>query len=303
MLLYKNKVAIILCSYNPNLDYFSKQIESIANQNHTNFHLYIFDDGSSQQIYSKMKSIVCDFKLSFTFNKRDNKEGCCMNFLKSLQEINGYDYYCFADQDDIWFKDKLSRGLKYLINCDLYCSSTVLINKNDREIGINNINVKPSFKHSLVQSIAGGNTYIFNGEIKAIISNIRDLPYFSHDWFIYQLAAGAGYKIFYDKSPSVYYRLHGKNLTGTSNTILSKLQRLRMLMRGDFLNWTNRNIECLNGHKEILTKNNKNILDFFSKKRSHNLLSRLSLFHSYKFRRSTLAQNITFYIALILKKI
>ena len=87
MLLYKNKVAIILCSYNPNLDYFSKQIESIANQNHTNFHLYIFDDGSSQQIYSKMKSIVCDFKLSFTFNKRDNKEGCCMNFLKSLQYL------------------------------------------------------------------------------------------------------------------------------------------------------------------------------------------------------------------------
>ena len=303
MLMYKNKVAIILCSYNPNLKYFAKQIKSIADQNYTNFHLYIFDDGSSKQICSEMKSIACKFKLSFTLNRRNNNEGCCMNFLKSLQEINGYDYYCFADQDDIWFTDKLSRGLNYLINYDLYCSSTILINEKDREIGLNNISMKPSFKHSLVQSIAGGNTYIFNKKIKTMLLNIEDLPYFSHDWFIYQLVAGADCKIFYDKSPSVYYRLHNKNLTGTSNTFLSKFKRLRMLLRGDFLNWTNRNIECLNGHKEVLTKKNADILDLFSCNRSNNLLSRLSLFHRYKFRRSTLAQNITFYVALILKKI
>ncbi len=54
----KNKVAIILCSYEPNLNYFFKQIQSIANQSHTNFNLYIFDDGSSEQKYSKMQSIV-----------------------------------------------------------------------------------------------------------------------------------------------------------------------------------------------------------------------------------------------------
>lgn len=299
----KNKVAIILCSYEPNLNYFFKQIQSIANQSHTNFNLYIFDDGSSERKYSKMQSIVSKFKLSCTFSKRKNNEGYCMNFLKSLQEIDGYEYYCFSDQDDIWFMDKLSRGLKYLMNYDLYCSSTILINENDREIGRNIIYTRPNFKHSLIQSIAGGNTYIFNNQIKMILSNIKDLPYFSHDWFIYQLAAGGDYKIFYDKSPTVYYRIHGNNLTGTSNTVLSKLMRLRMLLRGEFLNWIDRNIKCLDGHEEVLTKNNKDILDLFSKNRSHNLLSRISLFHNYKFRRSTLAQNIALYVALILKKI
>ena len=36
-------------------------------------------------------------------------------------------------------------------------------------------------------------------------------------------------------------------------------------MKGDFLNWTNRNIECLIGHKEVLKKNNLNIIYDFNK--------------------------------------
>ena len=51
MLLDKNKVAVILCSFNPNLSYFDKQIESISNQKHKNLHVYIFDDGTSKENY------------------------------------------------------------------------------------------------------------------------------------------------------------------------------------------------------------------------------------------------------------
>ena len=303
MLLDKNKVAVILCSFNPNLSYFDKQIESISNQKHKNLHVYIFDDGTSKEKLLKMKSILSDYDLSFTITVRKNNYGCCMNFLHALREVSDSDYYCFSDQDDIWLSDKLSKGLKSLENYDLYCSSTILINDKDKKIGINNIDTSPSFKHSLVQSIAGGNTYIFNKKIRDLINDIRDLPYFSHDWFIYQLAAGSDSKIFYDSTPSILYRLHKNNLTGTSNTFFSKLKRLRMLMKGDFLNWTNRNIECLIGHKEVLKKNNLNIIYDFNKKRSGNLLERVSIYHDDNFRRSSIMQNITFYIALILKKI
>tara|TARA_B100001093_G_scaffold390878_1_gene377262 strand:+ start:2255 stop:3166 length:912 start_codon:yes stop_codon:yes gene_type:complete len=299
----KNKVAVILCSYNPNLSYFDKQVESISNQKHKNIYLYLYDDGSSKEKLLEMKSIISSYSLPFTITVRENNFGCCMNFLCALKEVTNYDYYCFSDQDDIWLSDKLSKGLKYLENYDLYCSSTMLINNKDEKIGINNINTKPSFKHSLIQSIAGGNTYVFNNKIRNLITDIRNLPYFSHDWFIYQLAAGNDSKIFYDLRPSVLYRLHSDNLTGTSNTFFSKLKRFKMLMRGDFLNWTDRNIKCLTGHKEVLKKNNLDIINAFNKKRSGNIFERLSIFHKDKFRRSSFMQNITFYIALILKKI
>ena len=136
----KNKVAVILCSYNPNLSYFDKQVESISNQEHKNIYLYLYDDGSSKEKLLEMKSIISSYSLPFTITVRENNFGCCMNFLCALKEVANYDYYCFSDQDDIWLSDKLSKGLKYLENYDLYCSSTMLINNKDEKIGINNIN-------------------------------------------------------------------------------------------------------------------------------------------------------------------
>ena len=38
------KIAIVLATYNPNLEYFQKQIQSIKNQTYQNYICHIVDD-------------------------------------------------------------------------------------------------------------------------------------------------------------------------------------------------------------------------------------------------------------------
>ena len=297
-------LAIILCTYNPNMDYFNQQLMSIREQSYKNFILYIFDDKSTMENLKKIKQSLSEYKIPHALEVNENNLGCCMNFIYALHKIPQHKFYSFADQDDVWYKDKLKTGIEYLNQYDLYCSATRLINSSNKVIGFNYLNATPSFKHSLVQSIAGGNTFIFTKRIRDIIIHKKlNLPYFAHDWFIYQLASGAGLQIFYDSNYSIDYRIHDSNLTGTSSSFIHKVKRLVMLLKGDFQRWTSDNIITLKGYESYLTKENLEILNILSVKRDSRLSDRLKLYHCHNFRRSSFLQNIAFYLALILKKI
>jgi hypothetical protein len=50
----------------------------------------------------------------------------------------------------------------------------------------------PSFRNALVQSIAGGNTMVFNVALKRLIENAGPLDVPSHDWWVYILVTGSG---------------------------------------------------------------------------------------------------------------
>ena len=62
------KIAIVLATYNPNLEYFKKQIESIKNQSYQNWICHIVDDCSQieyqiaiQKIIAEDSRFICHF--------------------------------------------------------------------------------------------------------------------------------------------------------------------------------------------------------------------------------------------------
>ena len=60
--------------------------------------------------YLKIKSICLKCKIKII--QRKTNLGYAKNFLLGLKEAgNEYDFYAFSDQDDIWEKDKISRGI------------------------------------------------------------------------------------------------------------------------------------------------------------------------------------------------
>jgi glycosyltransferase involved in cell wall biosynthesis len=299
------KLGIILCTFNPDLTFLKKQIISISSQTFDDFHIYVSDDCSSKELYNGIIEIMEEFvKDKYTVTSRQENNGFAKNFLISLNEIPHHEFYCFSDQDDIWFKDKLTRGINNLSNCDLYCSSTELINENDQIIGLNKLQIKPSFEHSLVQSIAGGNTYVFNHNVRSLICSRRintKIP--SHDWFMYQVVIASGLRVIYDDRPTIQYRLHSRNIIGTNNTLYNKAKRLIALFKGTFKEWNNSNILLISFYLTNLTAKNKKTFFHFSKNRDGSVVDRLALFFHLKIRRASFLQNIALIAGLIFKKI
>ena len=82
------------------------------------------------------------------------------------------DWYAFADQDDVWLPDRLARGLAALAAVPpevpaLYGARTILVDEAGRETGRSlRFRAAPGFANALVQSIAGGNTMLFNPAAK-----------------------------------------------------------------------------------------------------------------------------------------
>ena len=242
------KIAIILCTKNGE-EFLEEQLKSLDNQTHNKIDLYIGDDASKDKTIEIIKSWKFN-SLKLVELSNNNYNSFQENFISTLNKIkSNYDLYFFCDQDDIWDHKKVSEYIKiYEKNQNqdylLICSRTNLINSKGKLIGMSPLfNRNPCIQNALVQSIAGGNTMAINHKVKQLISKIKNLNnVVSHDWIIYILVTIFNGKVIYLKHPLTYYRDHHKNVIGSNISSISKLKRLFMLLRGDFVSWTNKNL-------------------------------------------------------------
>ncbi len=305
------KVAVILGFYNGN-HHIEAQIESILNQNFKNIDIFIFDDNSKKKLESKklkIKNKKCKIKITI----RKKNLGYAKNFLFGLKEAGKeYDFYAFSDQDDIWEKDKISRGVKALNSKSLdfpklYCSRTSYYNSEcTKEIGASTIHPKkPSFENALLQNIAGGNTIIMNNLArKIVIKTVNAEKFISHDWWCYQIISGAGGEIIFDKNKTVRYRQHKYNLIGKNNGFEDIISRILRFLLGKVKTWSVVNLTNLSNFRYLLTKENNKILEnYIRARRSKNIFKKLNFyFKSGVFRQSNI-ESMVFVIGLILNLI
>ncbi len=302
-------IAVLLCTKDGDR-FLDEQIKSIRTQDHQNLRLIASDDGSVDNTRNILNTHRLSWdKGSFTI-KSGPQRGYAANFLSLVccQEIKA-DYYAFADQDDIWESDKLSRAISKLEAVPngtpaLYCSRTRLIEKNGAEIGHTPLYRRPpSFANSLVQSIGSGNTMVFNHAARIILSQVGQIPIASHDWWAYSLITGVGGTIIYDPYPGVRYRQHDGNVLGASPGWRATWLRIRLILRGRFQNWNTLNISALQQTRELLTPESKKILDTYTDARSRWLIPRtLGLWRSGVYRQ-TLISSIGLITAALLNKI
>ncbi len=110
------KVAICMATYNPSLDLFKKQIESILNQTEKSWHLIINDDCSTSEKIQYIQTIVGDDPRVSIF-RNDKNVGFYHNFETCLYRIHRqFEFVALADQDDVWFPNKLSNLIEGIGN-------------------------------------------------------------------------------------------------------------------------------------------------------------------------------------------
>lgn len=304
------KVAVLLSTYN-GARFLVEQLESLLAQTHRNWVVYASDDGSSDSTLTILRTYQERLGKERFFILSGPRQGFAKNFMSLVKSpLVTADYVAFCDQDDVWLPNKLERSLEFVkvVPAEvpaLYCSRTHLIDEGGNTIGFSPLFSKPpSFANALVQSIAGANTMLLNRAALELLRRTDDNAIIvSHDWWTYILVSGYAGKIFYDAEPSMLYRQHGSNLSGSNSSLLGRAIRLREMLKGTFKHWNDSNLNALDSFRFSISEKCQSTLVHFESARNAGFFRRLYLLKKAGIYRQTGFDNIGLLVASIIKRV
>lgn len=247
-----NIVNIILASYNGE-KYIKEQIDSIINSYFTNWKLYIFDDGSTDDTCQIVEDYVKKYPEKIHFHRNEKNKGVTLNFLDAINQIDkinnyaenvieGNHYYMFCDQDDVWMPDKIERTLNQMKKAEKkYGADSILAVYTDAVVVDAKLEqIHPSFHktskfrtdqvdlaHILMENKMIGCTIMFNNPLKQKVVNLpKNVRY--HDWWIALIASAFGH-ITYLPEPTLLYRQHSNNVVGNQSFVSYVQNRITSL--------------------------------------------------------------------------
>lgn len=229
-------VAVLMSTYNGG-KFIREQLDSIFIQSGVEVRLFVRDDGSSDNTVDILEEYA-RYKPMIIVRDGDNV-GPGESFLRLVYKFAdepGIEYYAFADQDDIWLKDKLSVAVERIAALGdggpvLYSSNQYLYiegeNKGNRYKEKQNLDL---ISHITKNTISGC-TFVFNKKLAQLVSN-ADRPdsyvikYRLHDSWLMLVAIICG-RVIYDETSHMLYRIHSGNVVGIRRTsTYKKAERL-----------------------------------------------------------------------------
>ena len=304
------EVAILLCTYNGE-KHLKEQLDSIKQQTHAHWRVIVSDDGSNDGTMTILKA----YQRLWGSDKLEIRLGPQQHFSSNFLSMAcdptiQADYYCFCDQDDVWLERRLEMALLRAVEHEnpkkpfVYCGRTQYVSDTLQVLGPSTLYLRAkTFSNALIQSIAGGNTMMFNQRTKQVLeeTGVRRLP--GHDWWVYLLVTGTDGVVYYDSTPFVLYRQHASATYGGNRSLSAKLDRLKRLFNGGFKDWCDTNNQALLEVQELLTPKHRIELQYFSELRRASFVERCILLIKLRLYRQSLIESLFFCIAILLRKI
>lgn len=240
--------------------FLAPQLESVAAQGWRDWSLWVGDDGSTDGT----RAILADFAARHPGHQvrlgSGPGRGAAANFLSVLlRDDLPPGPVAFCDQDDVWLPRKLEQAMAHLRAVPpgtpaLYGCRVIHMDAQGVAGGLSPLWRRgPSFANALVQNIVGGHAAVLNAEGAALLrAASRGVAVPFHDWWAYQVIAGAGGTVIADREPGLYYRQHAGNLMGSRGRIGAKLRRISALGRGEFAGWFDANLLALEQARDLL---------------------------------------------------
>lgn len=304
------KVSVLLATYNGSR-FLNEQLESIALQCVDSIDIWASDDGSTDETLGILRAWQARWvKGQFNILQGPSR-GYVENF-RSLAVAGALSspYVAFSDQDDVWDSDKLAAAISYIDESKpelptLYGGRTRLIGTNGVILGMSPLfRRKPCFNNAIVQSLAGGNTMVFNHAAAVLIAESCKMTGFvSHDWWCYQIISGAGGRVIYDPIPRIGYRQHSDNLIGENQGWRARMKRIAAVADGRFAEWNTRNLSALECCRDKLTDESIRILDAFECARLSRDFSSIYNLWKHGVRRQSLPSDVALYLAAALGRL
>lgn len=254
----RKKILVLLSAYNGE-KYIEQQINSILKQKDVEIKLLIRDDGSSDNTLGVIKR-VSQQNNRITIIKGEN-----IGFVKSFTALvieaykyYDYDYYAFADQDDIWHLNKLSVASSKLEGLDestpnMISSNCNLVDSNGNFLKkLRNYSIHYKIGNVLYGACLQGCSMVFNRKaLELYATHPTENTY--HDVWMLFICVYFGCFI-YHSEPLFDYRIHNNNAIG-----ISKPQKKGLVKRICSSFHGNRDIKKLNAAKEFKLKFQENL--------------------------------------------
>lgn len=218
----KDKVDILLTTYNSKIEYLKEQLDSILNQTYKNFKLIISDDCSpNEEVRKVLKEYEQkDNRIQLYFQQQNL--GYTKNFEFVLTKSTA-DYIAFCDHDDIWYPNKIEESLRTLKekNVDLVYCDARQIDENGKILHESYLRYKnmPILDGKYQKEILPFSRHIAIGCSQLFTKRVKDfmIPFtentMAHDWHSLYIANALNGVYCIDK-PLFGYRLHGNNAFG-----------------------------------------------------------------------------------------
>ncbi|GAB5071571.1 glycosyltransferase [Citrobacter sedlakii] len=153
-------VSIIMPAYNASAT-IDESINSVLQQDFQHWHLYIVDDSSSDDTFSRAQSYD-DERITVLSNV--NNLGVAESRNKAIKICKGK-YIAFLDSDDIWHKNKLTSQIKVLSEgWDLVCSNFSTFTNEKEVVSIRRSPENIDYGMLLKSNYIGNLTGIYNSE-------------------------------------------------------------------------------------------------------------------------------------------
>lgn len=304
------KVAVLMCTMQGQ-HFLAEQLNSIATQTHPSWAIWASDDGSDDHTHAILEYYQSHWGEDRVSIHAGPEEGSTANFLSLTCRADiDADYFAYADQDDVWESDKLERAVAWLKTIPedvpaLYGSRTLLVDARNQHIGYSPLfEREPSFRNALVQSIAGGNTMVFNRAARDLLRSAGEaVEAITHDWWAYMLVTSCGGQVHYDAHPTVRYRQHSANQFGSNADVGAQLRRARLLLQGRFRGWVDANLRALQRVRHMMTPENQQVLDEFTRARQRWVGARLVGLRRSGIFRQTLLGNLGLSLAALINRL
>ena len=296
---------VILMGCRNGARFLPAQLASIAAQSHRAWRLVASDDGSTDATRALLAGFAAAHPGRVAI-RAGPRRGFAANYLALAGDpALRAPFYAFADQDDVWHPDRLARAVARLKALPagrpgLYGGRTVLIDEAGRPTGRSpRFRHAPGFGNALVQSIAGGNTMLFNAAAKRLLEAVGEVPVIAHDWWCYLLVSGAGGAVIYDPEPTVAYRQHGGNAIGSNAGLGPRLRRLRLLAGGRLAHYNDVNLAALAAARDLLTPEARAMAEALGQGRRLPLLARIAAMRRLGLYRQTRGGTLSLWLASV----
>ncbi|OAT23448.1 alpha-L-Rha alpha-1,3-L-rhamnosyltransferase [Buttiauxella gaviniae ATCC 51604] len=290
-------VAVLLAAYNGE-QYIEEQIKTIITQKNVSVTIFISIDLSIDNTLNLCNELSKQYTNIVILPYGERFGGAARNFYRLLldTDLSSFDYVSLADQDDLWYENKLERAIKNLQHKHVYSSNVVAFWDDHRRCLISKSQPQVEFDY-FFEAAGPGCTYVLRENVakefkrfctlnKSIILDIA-----LHDWLIYAFCRANNYSWFIDPEPTMLYRQHQNNQVGANNSFRAFWKRIILIRNGWYIKEVLKIFEIFDhDNKEILPliKSNKFIDRFLLackvNKLRRRFRDRLFLFAIFVFR-------------------
>lgn len=219
-----------MTTYNGEL-FLSEQLESLLQQTETRWHLYVSDDGSTDNTRVVLQRYIRRYPDKIIdVSPRQPFHNVSRNFSHAL-EYTKAPYLMFADQDDVWHPDKIART--WAVMKAIGPTRPGLVHTDLTVVDADRHVIAPSYWHYahlhptenlaelLFQNVVTGCTIMMT---RTLLEKAWPFPdgIFMYDWWLAWVASQFG-TLRALPEPTIDYRQHTANVVGAQSVVAKHL--------------------------------------------------------------------------------